>query len=128
MAEHFTLTVPDNAGKQRLDAFCSTMLHNMTRSKLKAGIQSVQLNGKPGKLSNAVHSGDIIDIAWNNPVPAVLEPEPIPLAILFEDENVIVVNKPAGMVTHPAAGNWTGTLVQALAYYRLYTSPIRDEL
>jgi len=123
-----TLIVPVGSGKQRLDAFCSTMLHNMTRSKFKAGIQSVQLNGKPAKLSALVHDGDIVSLIWNNPIPETLVPEQIPLSVLFENNDVIVVNKPAGMVTHPAAGNWTGTLVQALAYYRLYTSPVRDEL
>lgn len=128
MQDCLTLTVPENTGKQRLDAFCASTLHNMTRSKFKAGIQSVQLNGKPAKLSASVQSGDVINVVWNNPVPETLIPERIPLSVLFENEDVLVVNKPAGMVTHPAAGNWTGTLVQALAYYRLHTSSIRDEL
>jgi len=127
MSELFQFEVSGISGKRRLDTFCSGALTGMTRSKLKAGVQSVQLNGKAAKLSSMVQAGDRITIVWHNPVPDFLIPEHIPLRILYEDEDVIAVNKRAGMVTHPAAGNWTGTLVQALCYYRLYDSPIRDE-
>ena len=127
MNKVFELTVPEGTGKLRLDAFCSSVLTGMTRSQLKTGAQSVQLNGRQAKLSSTVQAGDHITLIWENPLPDVLIPEPIPLRVLYEDNDVIVVNKQAGMVTHPAAGNWTGTLVQALAYYRLHTSPIHDE-
>ena len=127
MTKVFELEVPEGTGKLRLDAFCSSILTGMTRSQLKTGIQSVQLNGRQAKLSSAVQAGDRISLIWENPLPDVLIPEHIPLCVLYEDDDVIVVNKRAGMVTHPAAGNWTGTLVQALAYYRLHTSPIHDE-
>ena len=127
MAEIFELTVPDGTGKLRLDAFCSTALTGMSRSRLKTGVQSVQLNGRHAKLSSTVQAGDRIRLIWKNPLPDVLISEPIPLNVVYEDNDVIVVNKQAGMVTHPAAGNWTGTLVQALTYYRLHTSPIHDE-
>lgn len=127
MTKVFELEVPEGIGKLRLDAFCSSALTAMTRSQLKTGVQSVLLNGRQAKLSSTVQAGDRITLIWNNPLPDSLIPEPIPIRILYEDNDVIVVNKRAGMVTHPAAGNWTGTLVQALAYYRLHTSPIRDE-
>ena len=127
MTKVFELEVPEGTGKLRLDAFCSSILTGMTRSQLKTGIQSVQLNGRQAKLSSAVQAGDRISLIWENPLPDVLIPEHIPLRVLYEDDDVIVVNKRAGMVTHPAAGNWTGTLVQALAYYRLHTSSIHDE-
>lgn len=127
MTEVFEFTVPDGTGKLRLDAFCSSVLTGMTRSRLKTGVQSVQLNGRQAKLSSTVQEGDCITLVWNNPSPDYLIPEHIPIHIVYEDNDVIVVNKRAGMVTHPAAGNWTGTLVQALAYYRLHTSPIHDE-
>ena len=127
MSEIFQLEVAGISGKLRLDAFCSRAVAGMTRSKLKAGLRSVQLNGRTAKLSNTVQTGDRIVLEWENPIPAALVPENIPLHVLFENEDVIVVNKQAGMVTHPAAGNWTGTLVQALAYYRLHVSSIRDE-
>lgn len=126
MTKVFELEVPEGTGKLRLDAFCSSVLTGMTRSQLKTGMQSVQLNGRQAKLSSTVQAGDRITLMWENPLPDVLVPEHIPLRVLYEDNDVIVVNKQAGMVTHPAAGNWTGTLVQALAYYRLYTSPIHD--
>ena len=127
MTEVFEFKVPDGTGKLRLDAFCSNVLTGMTRSQLKTGVQSVQLNGRQAKLSSTVQEGDCITLVWNNPHPDFLIPEHIPIRIVYEDNDVIVVNKRAGMVTHPAAGNWTGTLVQALAYYRLYISPIHDE-
>lgn len=127
MPQTINLTVPETDGKQRLDIFCSAVLPDMTRSKLKTGLQSVLLNGKSAKLSSPVHTGDRISLIWKKSEPDTLIPEQLPLTILFENEDVIVVNKQAGMVTHPAAGNWTGTLVQALAYYRLYTSPFCDE-
>ena len=126
MTEVFELQVPEGVDKLRLDAFCSNVLTGMTRSRLKTGMQSVQRNGRSAKLSSTVQAGDHIKLLWTNPRPDFLIPEPIPIQVLYEDNDVIVVNKQAGMVTHPAAGNWTGTLVQALAYYRLHASPIRD--
>lgn len=62
-------------------------------------------------------AGDRIDIDWEDNVPSDIAPEAIPLDIIYEDENVTVVNKAQGMVTHPASGNWTGTLVNALLYH-----------
>ncbi|MEL3906152.1 MAG: RluA family pseudouridine synthase [Treponema sp.] len=123
----FELTVPPVSQKLRLDAFCSSSIAGMTRSKLKTGLKSAEVNGRPAKLSKTVESGDRIVITWEDPVPETLIPEAIPLDILFENDDVIVVNKDAGTVTHPAAGNWTNTLVQALAYYRLHVSSIHDE-
>ena len=127
MTEVFELEVPEGIGTLRLDSFCSSVLTGMSRSRLKTGVQSVQLNGQHVKLSRTVQAGDRITLVWNNPLPDSLIPEHISIRIVYEDNDVIVVNKRAGMVTHPAAGNWTGTLVQALAYYRLHTSPIHDE-
>lgn len=128
MSKVFTLEVAGISGKMRLDAFCSSVLKDITRSQLKAGLQSVKLNGHSAKLSSLVQAGDTIIAVWDNPLPDVLVPEALPLRVLYEDTSVIVVNKEAGMVTHPAKGNWTGTLVHALAYYRLYTSPIHDKI
>ena len=128
MTEVFELEVPEGIGTLRLDSFCSSVLTGMSRSRLKTGVQSVQLNGQHVKLSRTVQAGDRITLVWNNPLPDSLIPEHISIRIVYEDNDVIVVNKRAGMVTHPAAGNWTGTLVQALAYYRLHTSPIHDEI
>ena len=90
---------------------------NMNRSKLKSGATEILLNGKKSKISSKVKAGDIIDIQWEDKIPYNIEPENIPLEILYEDENVCVVNKKQGMVTHPAAGNWQGTLVNALLWH-----------
>lgn len=89
----------------------------MNRSKLKAGVSEILLNGAYTKLSAKVTAGDRIDIDWEDNIPADIMPEDIPLDIMYEDENVTVVNKAQGMVTHPASGNWTGTLVNALLYH-----------
>jgi 23S rRNA pseudouridine1911/1915/1917 synthase len=89
----------------------------MNRSKLKSGVTEILINGKKSKLSQKVKAGDVIDIEWEDNIPDNIEPEDIPLDIIYEDENVTVVNKPQGMVTHPACGNWNGTLVNALLYH-----------
>ena len=68
-------------------------------------------------ISTKVKAKDIIDILWEDNIPENIEPQDIPLRILYEDQNVTIVNKPQGMVTHPAAGNWQGTLVNALLFH-----------
>jgi 23S rRNA pseudouridine1911/1915/1917 synthase len=87
----------------------------LTRSKLKSGAKKILLNGQTAKLSSKVKDGDIIEIAWEE-TPSVYEPQDIPLDILYEDSSVTVVNKAQGMVTHPGAGNYSGTLVNALLF------------
>lgn len=111
----------------RIDIYCSDFIKGITRSKLKTGIKKLLLNSKKAKLSSYVRNGDVIDIDWENPVPNFCEPQNIPLKIIYEDKNIIVLNKPSGMVTHPANGNWNATLVNALNYYRLFISQEKDE-
>ncbi|MCH5289075.1 MAG: RluA family pseudouridine synthase [Treponema sp.] len=101
----------------RLDKYIASLPNGMTRSQLKAGVSEILLNGARAKLSAKVAAGDRIDIEWEDNVPDDIAPEAIPLDIIYEDENVTVVNKAQGMVTHPACGNWTGTLVNALLYH-----------
>lgn len=79
--------------------------------------QKVLLNGLPVKKRITPKPGDEIEIIFIYPPQLSLEPESIPLDIIFEDENIIIVNKPAGMVVHPAVGNWSGTFVNALLYH-----------
>ncbi len=105
------------SGSMRLDAYISQAENGMSRSRLKTTATSILLNGAAAKLSKNVRAGDIIEIIWENPKPENLEPEDIPLDIIFENERVTVVNKKQGMVVHPAAGNWTGTLVNALLFH-----------
>lgn len=108
---------PDFPDQQRLDKFIASLPNGMNRSKLKSGVNEILVNGKKVKLSQKVKAGDQIDIQWEDNIPDNIDPENIPLEIIYEDENVTVVNKAQGMVTHPACGNWTGTLVNALLYH-----------
>ena len=107
----------------RLDRYCAVQNGSVTRSRLKNGVTAIFVNDKPAKMSRLVKSGDRIRITWEDPIPEELIPEDIPLDIIYEDQTVTVVNKPQGMVTHPAAGNWSGTLVNALLWHWHTLSP-----
>lgn len=114
----FSVRVPaEFSGTLRLDQYIASLPNGMNRSKLKAGVHEILVNGKREKISVKVKAGDQIDIEWEDNIPDDIEPENIPVSIIYEDENVTVVNKEQGMVTHPASGNWTGTLVNALLYH-----------
>lgn len=114
----FNASVPDDFESSiRLDKYIASIPEGMNRSKLKSGVTEILLNGKKAKLSAKVQAGDTIEIHWEDNIPTDIEPEDIPLDIVYEDENVTVVNKKVGMVTHPANGNWNGTLVNALLYH-----------
>ena len=126
MAEIF-IEVKDLESSQRLDTYVSKNLESFSRSRLKNGVEKILLNDKIAKLSAKVNNGDKIYIQWQDPIPEALIPENIPLEILYEDENVTVVNKKQGMVTHPACGNWSGTLVHALLYHWGMTESKLDE-
>lgn len=126
MAEIF-IEVKDLESSQRLDTYVSKNLEKFSRSRLKNGVEKILLNDKIAKLSAKVNNGDKIYIQWQDPIPEALIPENIPIEILYEDENVTVVNKKQGMVTHPACGNWSGTLVHALLYHWGMTESKLDE-
>ena len=114
----FTVRVPSQYEKaERLDKYIASLQNGMNRSKLKSGVTEILVNGKKSKLSQKISAGDLIDISWEDNIPDNIEPENIPLDVIYEDENVTVVNKAQGMVTHPACGNWNGTLVNALLYH-----------
>lgn len=114
----FSSKVPSDFPDQiRLDKYIASLPNGMNRSKLKSGVTEILVNGKKVKISQKVKAGDQIDIQWEDNIPDNIDPENIPLDIVFENENVTVVNKAQGMVTHPACGNWNGTLVNALLYH-----------
>ena len=114
----FSAKVPsDFENLERLDKYIASLPNGMNRSKLKSGVTEILVNGKKCKLSQKVKAGDQIDIQWEDNIPDDIEPQNIPLDIIYEDDNVTVVNKEQGMVTHPACGNWDGTLVNALLYH-----------
>lgn len=116
----YRFEVPDGKKKERLDLFLTNCIENATRSKVQKLIESgfVSVNGKFVKSSYKVLPGDIITASHPiSPRPEIIEPENIPLNIVYEDDYLLVVNKPAGMVAHPAYANYTGTLVNALLHY-----------
>ena len=114
---------------KRLDVFLEEKLQNITRSKLKKTIDNklVIVNGKNQKAGYKVKAGDEVDYTELVEPTINASPEDIKLDIVFENDNLLVVNKPSGMVVHPACGNYTGTLVNALANYTKSLSTINGE-
>jgi 23S rRNA pseudouridine1911/1915/1917 synthase len=118
--EHHRLVVDAGQAMLRIDRFLDTKLANATRTKLQAAIDAggIQVNGKPTKASYKVKPGDLIVLSLPHPPREThITPQAIPLNIVYEDNDLLVVNKAAGMVVHPAHGNWDGTLVNALVYH-----------
>ncbi len=114
----FSFTVADSYEKdERLDRYIASLPNGMNRSHLKSGLLKILVNDRPRKPSYKVKAGDRIFIDWEDSVPDDIEPEDIPLNIIYEDAHVCVIDKEQGMVTHPAAGNWNGTLVNALLFH-----------
>ena len=109
----------DNHSGERLDAFLANQLADLSRSRIQTLIreQYILVNGNPAKPRDSVKSGDQITIALPEAVPDMAQPQEIPLDILFEDDDILVLNKDPGMVVHPAAGNPDGTLVNALLHH-----------
>ncbi|MBR5645545.1 MAG: RluA family pseudouridine synthase [Treponema sp.] len=103
--------------QERLDKYIASIPQGINRSRLKSGVTEILINGKKAKLSQKIKANDQINIQWEDNIPDDIIPQDIPLDIIYEDENVTVVNKKQGMVTHPACGNWDGTLVNALLYH-----------
>ena len=103
----------------RLDSFLAARLPALSRSRIQALINDghVTLNGRATKASTRLRAGDFLTLVEPPPVPAQASPEDIALEMLFEDADLLVLNKPPDMVVHPAAGNWTGTLVNALLHH-----------
>ena len=121
--------IPSGQKKERIDVYLSAHIENATRSKVQKLIEAklVKVNGKFVKPSYKVLPDDIIEaVIPISPRPEETEPEDIPLNIVYEDEYLIVVNKPAGMVAHPAFSNYTGTLVNALLHHTKYLSELNE--
>lgn len=129
MDESLTLQVAESGA--RLDAFVAARAPNLSRARvqqlLKAG--EVRVNGRAEKASYRVQAGDVVLLREPEPVaPLRLLPENLPLEIIYQDADLLVINKPVGLVVHPGAGNWTGTLVNALLYHVRDLSGIGGEL
>jgi len=108
--------VAEDSPPQRIDQFLSASALGLSRSQIKARAVSVLLNGKEVKLSAECRRGDRVVVSLEEPEVMSIRPESIRIDTIFEDDNVIVVDKPSGLVVHPAAGNWSGTLVHGLLH------------
>lgn len=113
------ITVPAGMRADRLDKVLASLLDGHSRSRLQAWIEAgwVQVNGAAAKVRQTVGPGDVITV-WEQPAPESLAftPEPVEFAVVDESPDWIVVSKPAGLVTHPGAGNWHGTLLNGLLH------------
>ncbi len=114
----FTADQPQDAG-ERLDRFLHARRPDLSRARLQDLIREghALLNGRPSKPGAALKAGDRVSLFVPEPESVDLVPQDIPVDVLFEDSDIIVLNKPAGLVVHPAAGNPDGTLVNALLYH-----------
>ncbi|GIV51178.1 MAG: pseudouridine synthase [Candidatus Kapaibacterium sp.] len=117
--QRIELVVPPGQKPMRLDVYLANTISHATRTRIQEAIEAglVTIEGRRAKASSKVQPGDRITCCILRRPPIELVPEQIPLDILYEDEDVLVVNKPAGMVVHPAYGNRTGTLVNAVLYH-----------
>jgi 23S rRNA pseudouridine1911/1915/1917 synthase len=113
------LEVPASAAGERLDAFVGALLPELSRTRAAQLIAggTVLLNGKPARKSERVSAGDVVEVEVPAPEASVVAAEPIPLDVVYEDRDLLVVAKPAGLVVHPAPGHRTGTLVNALLHH-----------
>ena len=119
---------PDDAGS-RIDQFLAARLPALSRSRIQDLLKEAHalLNGRETKASTRLRAGDHITIAEPPPVATTTAAEDIALDVLYEDSDLIVLNKPAGLVVHPAAGHWHGTLVNALLHHCKGLSSIGGE-
>lgn len=114
-----SFTVSEDLSGSRLDKGISEQYEEISRSRISGIIKDggVSVNGKTAKASLILKTGDLVEFSLpESEIPDIL-PEDIPIDILYEDEGILIVNKPKGMVVHPANGHYTGTLVNALMYH-----------
>jgi len=118
--DSISLTIPANLGGQRLDLALQKMLPEHSRSRLQTWIKAglVTLDNVTTSAKTQVWGGERVAIQLpENPQENAFKPENIPLDIVYEDESLLIINKPVGLVVHPAAGNWSGTMLNALLYH-----------
>ncbi len=118
--EHYRFMSEPGQSQIRLDKFLFARIENTSRTRIQnaANAGNILVNNKPVKPNYRVKPNDIVQVVLPNPPREIeLIPEDIPLKIIFEDDDIVVVNKNPGMVVHPAYGNYTGTLVNALMYH-----------
>ncbi|MEI6667803.1 MAG: RluA family pseudouridine synthase [Acidobacteriota bacterium] len=128
--QHFELTVDAEQAGLRLDQFVVSLVPGQSRSQIQRLIKEgqVRLGDKAARSNYQVRLGDVVMVEVPDPSPATPAPEALPIDVLFEDHDLIVVNKPAGMVVHPAPGHAAGTLVNALLHHVDDLSGVGGEL
>jgi 23S rRNA pseudouridine1911/1915/1917 synthase len=141
--EHRRIVLRRTRTNRRLDKYLSgrlgkTISRNALQRYIKEG--NVTVNGETVKPSYSIRAGDVIDMMLPTPTPPEIPPEPIPIDVVYEDRDLMGINKQADLIIHPARGNWSGTLVNALAYYfqqnwrqkqdgpQIGDLPVRDEV
>lgn len=117
--EYYNIEASQDWVNVRIDKVLADYFDDFSRSFLKKLFEEgyVKADNKPIKPSYKVKAGDVFDISIPDPVDIAIEPENIPLDIMYEDQDIIIVNKPKGMVVHPAPGHDSGTLVNGLMYH-----------
>lgn len=119
MSLSHTIKPDENEIGERIDKVLSRHFEEYTRSFLQKmfDTSNVSINGKPSKPAYKIKAGDIIDLSIPEPETVNIAAENIPLDIVYEDDDIVIINKPKNMVVHPAPGHYTGTLVNALMYH-----------
>src|SRR5699024_5135337 len=118
--EHYHFKAAKGQEPLRVDKFLMNFIENATRNKIQQAAKDghIYVNGEPVKKNHKVKAHDEVRVMFEHPpYEFLLVPEEIPLDIIYEDDALLVVNKPAGMVVHPGHGNYSGTLLNALVYH-----------
>lgn len=118
--EHFRIVVDHGQAPQRVDKYMTEKLQHSSRNRIQQAAEAgfIHVNGRPVKSNYKVRPDDVVTLMLSRPPhDNTIEPEPIPLNIVYEDRELIIVNKEAGMVVHPGAGNFHGTLINAIAFH-----------
>jgi 23S rRNA pseudouridine1911/1915/1917 synthase len=128
--EHFRFEADGGQSLSRVDKFLVDRLPNASRTRIQdaAAAGCIRVNGLPVKSNHRVKPGDVVTVVLSHPKrDLTITPEDIPLAILHEDDHLLVLDKPAGMVVHPSFGHYSGTLVNALAWHLRGNPLFNDE-
>jgi 23S rRNA pseudouridine1911/1915/1917 synthase len=128
LIRRFRVGVPSQG--TRLDLFLASACSDLSRSRIQKLIEegAVRLGGSPAKRSHIVRAGEEVEVEVPEPRAATIEPEEIPLSILYEDEHLLAIDKPPGLVVHPSPGHGSGTLVNALLHHVRDLAGIGGEL
>lgn len=118
--EHFRLVADAGQVPVRVDKFLTERMQHQSRNRIQKAAEAgfIHVNERPVKSNYKVRPGDVVTLMLNRPrYDDTIEPEDIPLDVVYEDDQLMVINKPAGMVVHPGCGNYHGTLVNAVAWH-----------